>query len=69
MTTDFHEAIKQIHAATRKNDIAVFSLQGDVYFCIMNTKKFELMIKDFPKSFVGVYNSKCSVKMLQDDIL
>ena len=69
MTTDFHMACKQIYMATRENTIAVFSLKGDVYFCIMNSKKFNLMVKDFPRSLVGVYDKRCNLKLIQEDIL
>lgn len=69
MTVDFHAACRDIYTASRDTTIAVFSLKGDVYICERVSKKFNLMVADFPNSLVGVYDSRCSFKMIQEDIL
>ncbi len=70
MIQDFHDVCRKIHAASRLEKIAVFGIQGDIHYLpVASKRKYEAMLRDFPKSFVGVYDERCSLKMLQEDIL
>jgi len=66
---DFHETCKQIYKATREATIVVFAIRGDVYFCEVNDRKYKSMLKDFPNSLVGIYDNRCTLKYIQEDIL
>lgn len=66
---DFHETCKQIYISTRDNIIVVFAIRGDVYFFKLTDKRYGAMLKDFPNSLVGIYDSRCTLKWIQEDIL
>jgi hypothetical protein len=66
---DYLETCRKIHRATRESTIIVFAIQGDIYFFPAGSKRSDVMLKDFPNSLVGIYDDKCSLKYLMDDIL
>ena len=66
---DFHAVCRQIYEATRENTIVVFAIRGDVHFFKLDDKRYAAMMKDFPKSLVGIYDSRCTFKYIQEDIL
>lgn len=68
-TIDHKQACRDIFEKSRQYPVAVFSMTGDIVTIIAKGKKFEKMVKDFPRKLVGVYDSRCTVKMIEDDIL
>lgn len=67
---NYDEICRKIYQATRHDSIVVFGIKGDVFYFKQTEKiKFNRMIKDFPKSLVGIYDKRCTLKMIQEDIL
>lgn len=67
---NYDEVCRKIYQATRHDSIVVFGIKGDVYFFKKSERrKFDRMLNDFPKSLVGIYDKRCTLKMIQEDIL
>jgi len=66
---DYKETCDKIYKATRTDVVIVFAVRGEVYFFKNNDKRCDVMLKDFPNSLVGVYDQRCSLKYIQEDIL
>ena len=66
---NFHEKCKQIYNQSREQPVAVYNVQGNVHFCPANTPQHEPMRIDFERYLVGIYNAKCTLKMIQEDLL
>jgi len=66
---DYHVICKEIYESAKQYPTAVFAIKGDVYMMGSATVKFMRYLREYPNSFVGVYDERCTLKMIQDDIL
>ena len=66
---DYHLICREIHISAKKQPTAVFAIRGDVIVIAYKSQEFQIMVQQYPRSFVGIYDEHATLKMIQDDIL
>lgn len=66
---DFHKKCKEVYNRSRVETVAVFDTRDDIMVLSFKGKRFDVMMKDFSCGLIGVYDNRCTLKMVQEDIL
>lgn len=66
---DFHKKCREVYNRSRTGTIAAFDTIDDIKILPAEGRRFDVMLRDFGKGFIGVYDSRCTLKMIQEDIL
>lgn len=70
---DVHDYARKIYDESRRCKVAVFKLSTrgqplEVKYMEARGGRFEAMFRDFTSNFVGIYDSKCDLSMIKDDL-